>query len=50
MPPTLIGAVFGMNFSWMPWIATPWGFAASIGAMVASSLLSYLYFRWKNLL
>ena len=50
MPPTLIGAVFGMNFAWMPWIATPWGFGASVVAMVASSVLSYLYFRWKNLL
>jgi len=50
LPPTLIGSVFGMNFAWMPWLQSPWGFAAAIGAMVASSLISYLFFRWKNLL
>lgn len=50
LPPTLIGAVFGMNFTWMPWLASPWGFAVALGSMALSSLLSYLYFRWKNLL
>ncbi len=50
LPPTLIGAIFGMNFNWMPWLHTSWGFAASLVTMALSSLLSYLYFRWKNLL
>lgn len=50
LPPTLIGTVFGMNFEWMPWLETPWGFAVAIASMALSSLLSYLYFRWKNLL
>ncbi|WP_397543672.1 CorA family divalent cation transporter [Roseovarius salis] len=50
LPPTLIGTVFGMNFSWMPWLDSPWGFAVAIAAMVASSLLSYFIFRWKDLL
>lgn len=50
LPPTLIGAIFGMNFAWMPWLETPWGFAVALISMTVSSLLSYLYFRWKNLL
>ena len=50
LPPTLIGAVFGMNFQWMPWLDTRWGFAAALAAMGLSSLLSYVFFRWKNLL
>lgn len=50
MPPTLIGAVFGMNFALMPGIDWRWGFTAALVAMGASSVLSYLYFRWKNLL
>lgn len=50
LPPTLIGAIFGMNFALMPWIDWRWGFAAALAAMALSSLLSYLYFRWKNLL
>ncbi|WP_296765556.1 CorA family divalent cation transporter [Sediminimonas sp.] len=50
LPPTLIASIFGMNFAWMPWLDAPWGFAAAIASMVLSSLLSYLFFRWKNLL
>jgi len=48
LPPTLIGTIFGMNFAEMPWIGQPWGFAAALVAMAASSVLSYLFFRWRN--
>ena len=50
LPPTLIAAVFGMNFALMPWIDWRWGFVAALATMGLSSLLSYLYFKWKNLL
>lgn len=50
LPPTLIGTIFGMNFAVMPWLASPWGFALALLAMVASSALSFLYFRWRHLL
>lgn len=50
LPPTLIGTVFGMNFPGMPLTGTPAGFALSLGAMVLSSVVSYLYFRWRRFL
>lgn len=50
LPPTLIGTVFGMNFEWMPGLKDPGGFALSLLAMVASSVLSFVYFRWRGLL
>lgn len=47
-PPTLIASLYGMNFEFMPELSQPWGYPAAIGAMVASSALAWLYFRWKN--
>ena len=38
LPPSVIGAVFGMNFSKMPWLHEPWGFWAAMGVMLASAI------------
>ncbi len=48
LPPTLIASIYGMNFAVMPELAQPWGYPAALGAMLASSVAAYLYFRWKN--
>jgi magnesium transporter len=48
LPPTLIGTVYGMNFEIMPELHWPWGYPMSLGAMVLSALLTWLYFRWKG--
>lgn len=48
LPPTLIGTVYGMNFEIMPELDWPWGYPMSLGAMVLSALLTWLYFRWKG--
>ncbi|GAP73113.1 magnesium/cobalt transporter CorA [Candidatus Symbiothrix dinenymphae] len=50
MPPTLIASIYGMNFVGMPELDTPWGYPASIGAMVISSLGILLWFRKKKFL
>ena len=34
LPPSVIGAVFGMNFSKMPWLHEDWGFWAAMGVML----------------
>jgi magnesium transporter len=47
-PPTLIASIYGMNFDVMLELAQPWGYPAALGAMLASSLAAFLYFRWKN--
>lgn len=48
LPPSVIGAIFGMNFDHIPYAHTPWGFGAALGLMVASSVVPYLWFRKKG--
>jgi magnesium transporter len=48
LPPSVIGALFGMNFEHIPTLHEPWGFWAALGVMVASSVLPYLWFRRKG--
>jgi magnesium transporter len=48
LPPSVIGAVFGMNFSKMPWLHETWGFAAAMGLMLASALGPFLFFKRKG--
>jgi magnesium transporter len=50
LPPTLIASIFGMNFGWMPWLDWEVGFWIALAAMAVSSAVSYLVFRWRNLL
>lgn len=47
-PPMLIASIYGMNFAHMPELAQGWGYPAALVAMVASSAIAFLYFRWKN--
>ncbi len=48
LPPSLIGGVFGMNFTRMPWLQEPWGFWAAAGLMLASSILPFAYFKRRG--
>ena len=48
LPPSVIGAVFGMNFAHIPALQEPAGFWAALLAMGASSVLPYLWFRRKG--
>jgi magnesium transporter len=48
LPPSVIGAVFGMNFSKMPWLHEPWGFWAATGLMLASAIGPFLFFKRKG--
>jgi magnesium transporter len=48
LPPSVIGAVFGMNFSKMPWLNEGWGFAAAMGLMVVSAIGPFLFFKRKG--
>jgi len=48
LPPSVIGAIFGMNFSKMPWLHDTWGFAAAMGLMVASAIGPFLFFKRKG--
>ena len=48
LPPSVIGAVFGMNFSKMPWLHDTWGFWAAMGLMLVSAIGPFLFFKRKG--
>ena len=45
MPPTWIASVYGMNFKFMPELSWYWGYPLSIGMMILSAAVTYLFFR-----
>jgi magnesium transporter len=48
LPPTLIGAIYGMNFQHMPELDEPWAYPVALLAMLASAVVPYLIFKWKR--
>jgi magnesium transporter len=48
LPPSVIGAIFGMNFEWIPTSEQPWGFPAALLLMVASAALPYWLFKRRG--
>jgi magnesium transporter len=48
LPPSMIGAVFGMNFDHIPTLHQPWGFYAALGLMTLSAIIPYLIFRHRG--
>ncbi|MBU3671033.1 MAG: magnesium transporter [Sinobacteraceae bacterium] len=48
LPPSVIGAIFGMNFEWIPTSEQPWGFPAALVVMVASAALPYWLFKRRG--
>jgi magnesium transporter len=48
LPPSVIGAFYGMNFTNLPWHDAPWGQWAALGMMVASAVVPYLIFKRRG--
>ncbi|MEO6368981.1 MAG: magnesium transporter CorA family protein [Steroidobacteraceae bacterium] len=48
LPPSVIGALFGMNFEHIPTTHEPWGFWAALVLMLLSSVIPYLWFRQRG--
>jgi magnesium transporter len=48
MPPTLIGTIYGMNFRNMPELDWSFSYPLALGAMLASAVLPYLYFKRRG--
>lgn len=48
LPPSVIGAVYGMNFEHIPWAHESWGFLAALGLMLVSALIPYLVFKRRG--
>jgi len=48
LPPTLIAAIYGMNFQLMPELGWSWGYPLALGLMVVAGVGPYLYFKHKG--
>jgi magnesium transporter len=48
LPPTMVASIYGMNFSNMPELGWEFGYPIALLVMLASSILPYLYFRWRG--
>jgi magnesium transporter len=48
LPPTLVGAIYGMNFERMPELAWAYGYPMALGLMAVGGLVPYLFMRWKR--
>ena len=48
LPPSVIGAFYGMNFEHIPWLHEPWGVWAALGMMLVSALVPFAYFKGKR--
>ena len=48
MPPTLIGAIYGMNFEHMPELRWAEGYPMALGLMVLSALAPLVYFKRRG--
>ena len=48
MPPTLLAGVYGMNFEHMPELKWLFGYPFSIGLMLASAILPYMFARRRG--
>ena len=48
LPPSVIGAVYGMNFEHIPGAHEPWGFWVALGFMLASAIGPFLWFKRKG--
>ena len=48
MPPTWIASVYGMNFKFMPELDWYYGYPLSIGLMILSAAITYIFFKKKG--
>jgi magnesium transporter len=48
LPPSVIGAIFGMNFTHIPTLQEPWGFWGALTLMALSAIVPYLWFRQRG--
>jgi magnesium transporter len=48
LPPSVIGAMFGMNFDVIPTAHQSWGFVGAVSLMVISAVVPYLIFKRRG--
>jgi magnesium transporter len=50
LPPTVIASAYGMNFDIMPELHWTWGYPMALLMMLASTVGTYAFFKWRRLL
>jgi len=48
LPPSVIGAIFGMNFDVIPTSHAAWGFWGALGIMAISAIVPFAYFKQRG--
>jgi magnesium transporter len=48
LPPSVIGAIFGMNFDVIPTSHADWGFWGALGLMATSAIVPFAYFKQRG--
>jgi magnesium transporter len=48
LPPTLIASIFGMNYRYIPFLETEWGFWLSLVLMVLAGAVPLIIFKLKR--
>ncbi|HWU03427.1 MAG TPA: CorA family divalent cation transporter, partial [Novosphingobium sp.] len=48
IPPVLVVGIYGMNFHEMPELSWHWGYPFALGLCVVTTLLTYLWFKWRK--
>ncbi len=48
LPPTMIASIYGMNFEFMPELKWQYGYPVTLLIMLLSSIVPYLFFKWKK--
>jgi magnesium transporter len=48
IPLTFIAGIYGMNFSYMPELQTPYGYFVALGGMAALGVALVVYFRRRG--
>ncbi|KJW05098.1 magnesium transporter CorA family protein [Rickettsia argasii] len=48
LPPTLIASIYGMNFTVMPELKSPYGYPIALFLMLLSTIITYKYFKKRK--
>jgi magnesium transporter len=48
IPPTLVASIYGMNFKNMPELDWAWGYQFGLALIVLSTILPFLWFKWRG--
>lgn len=48
IPPVLIVGIYGMNFKNMPELSWTWGYPMALGLCLVTTLIPYLWFKWRK--